>query len=250
VNCIQQLPKVGAGYFILTISSLSTEYEWLSALKEIPRWLPPLWPTVVVAPHPDDETLGAGGLIATQRRQGVPVTIIAVTDGEAAYLDAVGLAETRRAEQEAAVRDLGVQASDIVRLGLPDSKVAKFEEKLTEDVRPFVRPGTLLVAPWAGDPHPDHEACGRAAMRAARATGASIVFYLFWAWHLNTPDSLSSLPLRKFRVPYELQARRAAALACHRSQLARDNGEPILPECFLAPARRPFETYIVSESSN
>jgi len=245
VNCIQQLPKVGAGYFILTISSLSTEYEWLSALKEIPRWLPPLWPTVVVAPHPDDETLGAGGLIATQRRQGVPVTIIAVTDGEAAYLDAVGLAETRRAEQEAAVRDLGVQASDIVRLGLPDSKVAKFEEKLTEDVRPFVRPGTLLVAPWAGDPHPDHEACGRVAEKLAKDNDVTLASYLFWTWHRKPIESITSLSMCRFELDDQLRAARSNALSRHRSQLEWKTGSPVLPDYLLDPARRPFETFIL-----
>lgn len=45
---------------------------------------------VVVAPHPDDEVLGCGGLIAAARAAGVPVLIIALTDGEQAYPDEPG----------------------------------------------------------------------------------------------------------------------------------------------------------------
>ena len=69
----------------LNMTPRSPEAEWLAVLHNVPKWVPPMWPTVVIAPHPDDETLGAGRLIATQRRQGVPVTIVAVTNGEAAY---------------------------------------------------------------------------------------------------------------------------------------------------------------------
>ena len=40
-------------------------------------------------------------------------------------------------------------------------------------------------------------------------------------------------------------SRRAKALSCHRSQLHRREGPPILPEILLAPARRPFETFLI-----
>jgi LmbE family N-acetylglucosaminyl deacetylase len=208
-------------------------------------WLPPLWPAVVIAPHPDDETLGAGGLIAAQRRRGIPVKIIAVTDGEAAYADALGLGEIRRGEQQAAANELGVEASDIVRLGLPDSNVAAFEQKLTDCVRPFVRPGTLLVAPWSGDPHPDHETCGRVAERLVTGSGCILIFYLFWTWHRKPVESVAALPKRRFELDDQLQGARTKALSQHRSQLEWKTGSPILPSSLLDPARRPFETFIL-----
>lgn len=229
----------------MTLSSLGTEVEWLSALKEIPLWLPPSWPTVVIAPHPDDETLGAGGLIAAQRKCGVPVKIIAVTDGETAYPDAMGLGAIRRDEQEAAVRELGVEASGIVRLGLPDSNVAAFEDKLTYFIRPMMEPGTMLVAPWSGDPHPDHEACGRVAERLANAIDLTLISYLFWTWHRKPIESVAALPMCRFELDDSLQAARTKALSHHRSQLEWKSGSPVLPDFLLDPARRPFETFIL-----
>src|SRR6201996_5368876 len=75
------------------------EANWLSFLDNVPYWRPPALATIVVAPHPDDETLGAGGMIAAQCEAGVPVFIIAVSDGEAAYQNFPDLAALRRAEQ-------------------------------------------------------------------------------------------------------------------------------------------------------
>jgi LmbE family N-acetylglucosaminyl deacetylase len=232
-----------------TATPVTGETTWLELLARKAEWGPPCIPTVVISPHPDDETLGAGGLIASQCRKGVPVSIIAVSDGEAAYPEYPDLAGVRRGEHREAARALGVEPMDLLRLRLPDSDISRYEDELAEQIADHLGTGTIVVAPWVRDPHPDHEACGRAAVKAARATGASIVFYLFWAWHRNTPESLFPLPLRKFPLADDLQTRRANALACHRSQLERDNGDPILPECFLAPARRSFETFIVPGSS-
>ena len=111
---------------------LSPEAEWLAVLQGVPQWVPPMRPTVVIAPHPDDETLGAGGLIATQRRRGVPVIVVAVTNGEAAYPGACGLGEVRRAEQQLAVAELGVDCTEVSSMHLPDGNVVAFEEALTD----------------------------------------------------------------------------------------------------------------------
>jgi GlcNAc-PI de-N-acetylase len=37
---------------------------------------------LVIAPHPDDETVGAGGAIATARERGWNVTVVFVTSGD------------------------------------------------------------------------------------------------------------------------------------------------------------------------
>ena len=79
------------------------EQTWSALLGGLPAWEPPSERMLVVAPHPDDETLGAGGLIAYQRSRGVEVTVAAVTDGERAYADSRGLGETRVLEQAEAL---------------------------------------------------------------------------------------------------------------------------------------------------
>jgi LmbE family N-acetylglucosaminyl deacetylase len=201
--------------------------------------------TVVIAPHPDDETLAAGGLIATQRSRQIPVTLLAVTDGEAAYPGVPDLGRTRRIEQARAAEALGVARDAVIRLGLRDSAVAEFEPVLIDRIESSINSDTLLVAPWPHDPHPDHEACGRAAATAAGRTGATLISYFFWTWHHFSPESLNGLSLRRLALSADARSRRARALTCHRSQLHRDEGPPILPQVFLAPARRPFETFAI-----
>jgi LmbE family N-acetylglucosaminyl deacetylase len=229
------------------IAPLVGEEEWLDALAEAPGWLPPSKRTVVIAPHPDDETLGAAGVIAWQRRSCLPVSVVAVTDGEAAYTDAPGLAEERRKEQESALQNLGVHSHNIVRLGLPDSKVAQHEQRLMNLLKPLLLPGTLVLVPWSRDWHPDHEACGRVAEHVARRVGAELAFYLFWTWHQAEPAVLHHQNVRRFEMDAELTASKEAALQSHRSQLERANGAPILPEDLLKPARRSFETFILHD---
>jgi LmbE family N-acetylglucosaminyl deacetylase len=223
----------------------TTERTWIEALLDVPTWQPEARRTVVVSPHPDDETLGAGGLIATQLYRHIPVKLLGVTDGEAAYPDSPALGATRRLEQAKAAEALGLPREALVHLAFPDSAVSQSESALVDQIEAYIDSETLLVAPWPRDPHPDHEACGRAAAKAARGKGGSLVFYLFWTWHRFRPNCITGLPLWRLVLSAEARSRRARALACHRSQLHREVGPPILPEVFLAPARRPFETFVI-----
>lgn len=229
------------------MTPVCSESGWLAALEGLPRWRPPRLPTIVVAPHPDDETLGAGGLITSQHRAGVPVTVIAVTDGEAAYADARELGELRCAEQEAALAELGLGRRDIIRLRIPDGRVATAERELAEVLERATKSPSLLVAPWSLDPHPDHEACGRAAERLADPANITLVSYMFWAWHRTPASSVTVLSLARLELDQSIQAARAAALSHHRSQLKWKTGNPILPNSLLGPVKRSFETYITHD---
>ena len=93
----------------LTVDGPS-ETAWAEVGAALPRW--PfdslhIQRLVVIAPHPDDESLGIGGTIAMLARR-VPVTVVCVTDGEAApsMLHGGDLAVTRRAEMVEAVETL------------------------------------------------------------------------------------------------------------------------------------------------
>lgn len=234
----------------LALTPATREETWVEFLQVVPDWVPQQQATVIVAPHPDDETLGAGGLIAIQRFHAIPVTLLAVTDGEAAYPGVPELRRTRRREQARAAKALGVANDAVIRLGFRDSAVTESERALTDRIEACINSDTLLVAPWPGDPHPDHEACGRAAATAASRTGATLISYFFWTWHRFRPDCLNGLPLRRLALSADASARRARALACHQSQLNRSKGQPILPEIFLAPARRPFETFAIYDDQH
>lgn len=223
----------------------TAERTWLEFLQDVPAWQPEPRRTVVVSPHPDDETLGAGGLIATQVAKNISLQLLGVTDGEAAYPDSPALGPTRRLEQAKAAEALGLTRAALIHLGFPDSAVVDSESKLADLIEAHIDSETLVVAPWSGDPHPDHEACGRAAAEAARRKGSTLVSYFFWTWHRFRPDCIAGLPLCRLMLSAEARSRRARALTCHYSQLNREGGQPILPEVFLAPARRSFETFIL-----
>ena len=227
-----------------TIVPLTPEATWLRYLRELPDWEPSLRPTVVLAPHPDDETLGAGGLIARLRRLDVPVMVVALTDGEGAYEDAEGLAEVRVQEQTRALARLGVTEDRICRLRLPDRRLTDNEDRIVELLLGLVGPTTHLVAPWTKDFHPDHEAAGRAAARIAEQKGLPLTSYLFWTWHRGSPETLNGVSMVSLQLGKGERETKLRALAEHASQLRHPDGQPILSDELLAPARRSFEVYI------
>ncbi|MFL6415797.1 MAG: PIG-L deacetylase family protein [Bryobacteraceae bacterium] len=221
------------------------EAEWLAVLGSLPEWNPPSIPTLIVAPHPDDETLGAGGLIAAQRSRGLEVRVAAVTDGESAYPDVADLASRREEEQANALGRLSVPRDGIARLHFPDGNVSSFEAELEERLTPMISRETLVVAPWKGDHHPDHEACGRVAEKIAKRSGATLCSYFFWIWHWGNLGEIGTLPVQRFSLSSELVRVKEEALSFHRTQLEREGGDPVLPELLLRPARRPFEVFAI-----
>ncbi|MEG2805447.1 PIG-L family deacetylase, partial [Stenotrophomonas sp.] len=149
---------------------------------------------VVVSPHPDDEVLGCGGLMQAAAASDIAVHVVSVTDGEACYPDqplwpAARLRAARRHELANAMRTLGLDATHVTPLGLPDGSVARHEAELAAHLATQLRPGDLLLAPWVGDAHPDHEATGRAARAAARGCDVRAMEYPVWAWHWLDPHA-------------------------------------------------------------
>lgn len=181
-----------------------------------------------------------------QASKGIPVQVVAVTDGERAYGNGCdsSLAAIRRTEQAKALERLGLKASEIIRLGLTDSNVTSEEDTLLEQLLPLISNETHIVAPWTGDFHPDHEASGRVAQELAKLSGASLTFYFFWTWHRGTPAFVRDLPLRSLPLSSDQQCAKQMAISEHRSQLDHPSGEPILPEDLLWPARRSAEIFL------
>ncbi|MEO7234782.1 MAG: PIG-L family deacetylase [Lapillicoccus sp.] len=190
---------------------------------------------VVVAPHPDDEVLGVGGLIRRLVRDGVRVRVVAVTDGEGAPAprgwSPERLATERVIEAVAACGALGVDPPH--RLGLPDGRVGEHEAALTEALSRLLSPSTHCLATWRSDGYPDHEATGRAAAAACAQTSAALVEYPVWMWHWAAPDDPAVPWERVHRValtPQEREAK-AVAVARHGTQLdpPAPGVDPVLP---------------------
>ncbi len=223
--------------------------RWLAAHEAAVPWSPPQADTLVLVPHPDDELLLFGGLIARQIDSGCEVTVLAATDGEAAYASAEAqtLASLRRREQSEALRTLtGGPSVEIVRLGLPDGALAEHADELVDAIRHHAQTKPFVAAPWTMDHHCDHEALGHAAIRAVSNTDVALVFGLFWAWHHRFPEDLSA-PLLKLALPPAVLRRKRAALCCHHTQLQWPGEDPILTRAALEPIRWPAEYYLAHE---
>jgi LmbE family N-acetylglucosaminyl deacetylase len=203
---------------------------------------------VIVAAHPDDEVLGAGGLIAMLAAARVRLRLVAVTDGERSHQGHAApapLGRRRTAETTAALRALGARETEVIRLGLPDAGVAAREDELTATLAPLVAGFDVCLAPWDGDLHPDHEAAGRAARKAG--PGA---FYSFpvWMWHWASPGDRRVPWDRALRVPLPPRAasRKRAAITCFASQ-TEDRGHglgPVLTPGMLAHFTRTMEVLL------
>lgn len=208
---------------------------------------PPLGRYVFVIPHPDDESLVVGGLMARLHFNGADVRVVAVTDGGSAYphdYDHDELAVVRRAEQVAALDCLGVTQDRVTSLGLRDGHVAKHESAVSEAIAASCTRQSTIIAPWRRDVHPDHEAVGRAAQAAAERCSSSIWSSIFWAWHHLEPDDLDNERMIKISVAAH-RAQKDAAIACHRTQLCPDGVDPILDDIVLEPSRWAHEYFIL-----
>lgn len=219
--------------------------------KALPDFrLPASGRVVVVAAHPDDEVLGAGGAIALLRETGVEVTVVSVTDGERSHaaggaVTPAELAGIRRLELRDALSHLG--GADIVPLNVPDTEVAQHEDRVTAALSRVLDGARLCLAPWTGDLHSDHEAAGRAALAASRDRGVRCATYPVWMWHWAAPgDTRVPWPTaERVRLPAPVLERKRRAVGCFVSQTEplgpRPEDAAILPPDELAHHLRPFE---------
>lgn len=194
---------------------------------------------IVVAPHPDDETLGFGAAIAQLASAGVPVQVVAVSDGGAAHpgapeVDRLRLETIRRHEMRRATATLGL--SPPIRLTVPDGELADHEHAVAAALAGLLDDATWCAATWRGDGHPDHEAVGRAAAAACAQTGATLLEYPVWMWHWAFPDD-PAVPWHRAHslpAPGWAKERKRQAAQCYRSQFeAPGTAVPVLPPFVL-----------------
>ncbi len=229
----------------------------LSAVPTVPldRLLPGGGRLLVIAPHPDDEVLGCGGLLQLLAAQGRAAVLVAVTDGTGSHPGSTlwpeqRLAEARPAETMAALRVMDVPGLAIHRLGIPDGAIAAHEQQLQHRLESLVQPGDTLCATWQLDGHPDHEATGRAAAAAALARGATSIEMPVWGWHWAAPDD-PRLPWQRavrLAIPPQMVERKRAALACFASQVEPDASTgkaAIVPPSASARLLNDFEVFFL-----
>jgi LmbE family N-acetylglucosaminyl deacetylase len=240
----------------------TAESAWAGGpLDAVPELARPTarWRVLVVAAHPDDETLGAGGLIALAGACGADVRVLIVSDGAASHPQSPThrpgqLAAIRHAEALAAVAALA-PAAEVQFLDLADGGLSAATEAIRSAVGVGLDGCTHVVSPWLGDRHPDHQACA-SAVRCALEERPTIAHwqYPIWAWHWADPTG-HDLPWPDLgRLPLSIAARAAkrAGLACYASQhqalSAAPGDEAVLGPDFLAHFDRDAESFILDGS--
>lgn len=218
---------------------------------------------MLIAPHPDDETLGCSVILQKAVRAGAAVRVVYITDGDdnpwpqrlierkwrITAADRERWGKLRRTEALAALRVLDVDLAEVKFLALPDQKLTELLvcdcdavlariAAIIDDWRP-----TDLLAPSLFDTHPDHSAVA-VMMRSVfsdfldDASGISLWNYLV---HGKSPaffNRATSLP----QSEVEVGAKREA-IRCHQTQIKlskrRFFGYAARPEHFVKVERRP-----------
>ncbi len=199
---------------------------------------------LVISPHEDDETVGAGGYLSQAVKTGAAIKVIFVTDG-----NKHGLKATRHAEALAALKIEGVPAADTIFYNYPDgdlSRQSSFEPRLKKDLDTFGP--TVVLTTLPEDLHPDHARCGAvikniaAAEPGAFTTGFFLVHYHRYprpigdeartSYLLPPPSLIANYDWQVAPLTVAEQNQKWLALQKYQSQLSLKN--PVLRQLVLS----------------
>ena len=210
---------------------------------------------LIIAPHPDDETLGCGGTICKKIAAGAAVSFVFVTDGGSSHSHNIGreeLIEMRETEAREAVLRLGGNALEVSFLRHPDSDASNHVDQIAADVLSLLqqkKPQSVFI-PHVKDFPSDHTAVNAATVEALRTYGRPVTVYEYpiWYWYhwpwislwgdlpgmwrtsarqtLRTGAGLSILSALNRRVYIgDVLEVKCASLAAHRSQTRRPESD-------------------------
>ncbi|WP_180053705.1 MULTISPECIES: PIG-L deacetylase family protein [unclassified Acinetobacter] len=239
--------------------------EWRNCeiLQQIPEFnisnvIPADARVCIVAPHPDDEILGCGGLMQRLDKLGYKIVLFAVTNGTASHpgsslytpeeLNQIRPAETRQALEELSLEQPVLR----IALDIQDGKVAEQRDLLKQQLYSYLQPNDVLVTTFVHDGHPDHEITGQVVQQLATELQLPYIQVLIWAWHWATPGD-TRIPwtvAHKLRLTDEELKCKARAARCFKSQIENDpttEQAPIVPEHALERVLQPWEVYLYEQ---
>ena len=181
---------------------------------------------LVIFPHPDDEAFGVSGTIASYTKSGIPVTYACLTLGEMGrnlgnppFATRESLPKIRKRELLDAAEIMGIQ--DLRMMGLRDKTVEfENEEWLAGKVTDLINElqPSLIITFYPGfSVHPDHEACGRAVVRAVSKISPSTRPKLHCVAFSNNHQDVLGQPdiVNNIQEVIDIKLK---AIAAHRSQ--------------------------------
>jgi LmbE family N-acetylglucosaminyl deacetylase len=260
MNLQRSLVKLLPPWAVLLATDLRCLLRCVLVSRKLPQRNITQAVTLVVAPHPDDETFGCGGLIRLKRAAGIPVRVILLTDGEAV---ASGLCErpetviaARQREALAACQRLGVDADSVRWLHLPDGRVPHpgqpgFDEAARLLLGEIERcaPGEVYC-PHLHDVHTDHLAATHLTHHALSlwSKPCSVFHYPVWMWYHGSSGLRKRLQTTgAWRLNISaVQTDKHNAMAAYLDAPKTPEGNPYcgrLPWAFLHNFRRRYEVY-------
>lgn len=203
---------------------------------------------LIFAPHPDDETIGAGGYICEAESKKADVRVVLVTDG-----NKHGLEHVRYREFEKAAGILGLNGNSLVFLDYPDGKLRKLDraklykvfKKQIESFDP-----DIVIYPHPLDHHPDHRVTGEIVLTALENGSRRRAAYQYLVHHSRFPQPKKLRPKmyllppirmvtfdkewRRLMLGSTLVERKGLAVRCYRTQLR----VPLLRSLLLSSVRQ------------
>jgi LmbE family N-acetylglucosaminyl deacetylase len=200
---------------------------------------------LVLAPHPDDETLGCGATIMRKLAAGTAVQVVIAADGRHWYhsgkLSVDALAAIREDEARCACAILGLSGENVTFLRFEDGRLAEHRGLLRDrlfEILDTVNPDEIFVSSII-DNHPDHRVLaelGRELAQARRDRFPVLYEYPIWFWDPRIWRVARLLELRPRIVrTEEFRTRKREAIAAYRSQVTNSIGKTR-----RAPLRRGF----------
>jgi N-acetylglucosamine malate deacetylase 1 len=170
---------------------------------------------LVIAPHPDDESIGCGGALCKHTAQGDRVAAVFLTSGELGlkHLPREQAWKIREQEAGAAARLIGI--ADLIFLRGPDWSIGSETKKMAALLRPVLKQENpqLIYLPHPREWHPDHQAALpilRAALKSSGLPAPTLRTYEVWT-PLSEYDQVEDITA--------VMARKTRAIRAHRSQL-------------------------------
>ncbi|MEH1907069.1 PIG-L deacetylase family protein [Nostoc sp.] len=221
-------------------------------------------PVLIVAPHPDDETLGCGGAIALLRSLNCHVQVLVISDGTLSHprsqkYPADRLKALRETETLSALKLLGVEVNHVTFLRMQDGSIPTQYESAVGSCCAYITEiaPQIIFLPWRYDPHADHRATWKLihAVLDDLRLSPRLIEYPIWDWDSDQRGSLpASVEVTTWRLNISTVVElKQQAIAAYRSQISDlidddPEGFRLTPE-MLANFTRPWEVYIEENRS-
>lgn len=214
----------------------------------------------VFAPHPDDETIACGGMIAQATARGDEVSIVILTDGRYSHKSKFKIWPNPRTDRIRAIRKReAIKAADVLGVKMENIHFMDFEDgtlvQHMSEAGEFVKlqlnkwKPTEVYVPYSGDAHTDHAATNEIVLTAVSELGLSMHLYEYIVWQQDEselPYVFGQPNAVTLDIPDVLEIK-MQALKMYKSQIETrfpSHIWPVLDEAFLSSLNRGVEYFL------